>query len=152
MFSGMGNTLRMSIWLFCRWGCERLAHRCISIIEWNICSKAASFHVLTSLLCLIKIDLSFLKKNEADQTRNLRSACLSLRRKEKGKKRLSMSFAMQKKKYKWAPRHYNGRTKHGRFASVYLSIRYIFFSPINDELIYFFDISNWTNMRRAHAP
>lgn len=97
MFSGMGNTLRMSIWLFCRWGCERLAHRCISIIEWNICSKAASFHVLTSLLCLIKIDLSFLKKNEAEQTRNLRSACLSLRRKEKKKKRLSMSFAMQKK-------------------------------------------------------
>lgn len=43
-------------------------------------------------------DRSFLfKKNEADQTRNLRSACLSLRRKEKGKKRLSMSFAMQKK-------------------------------------------------------
>lgn len=95
MFSGMGNTLRMSIWLFCRWGCERLAHRCISIIEWNICSKAASFHVLTSLLCLIKIDLSLLKKNEADQIRNLRSACLSLKRKEK--KRLSMSFAMQKK-------------------------------------------------------
>lgn len=96
MFSGMGNTLRMSIWLFCRWGCERLAHRCISIIEWNICSKAASFHVLTSLLCLIKIDLSF-KKNEADQTRNLRSACLSLRRKEKKKKDCQCHLQCRKK-------------------------------------------------------
>lgn len=97
MFSGMGNTLRMSIWLFCRWGCERLAHRCISIIEWNICSKAASFHVLTSLLCFIKIDLSFLKKNEADQTRNLRSACLSLRRKEKKEKDCQCHLQCRKK-------------------------------------------------------
>lgn len=62
--------------------------------------------------------------------------CLFKSKKEKKKKIVNV-ICNAEKKYKWALRHLNGRTKHGRFTSVYLSIRYIFFSPINDELIYF---------------
>lgn len=42
-------------------------------------------------------DRSFLLKNEADQTRNLRSACLSLRRKEKKKKIVNVICNAEKK-------------------------------------------------------
>lgn len=42
-------------------------------------------------------DRSFFFKNEADQTRNLRSACLSLRRKEKKKKDCQCHLQCRKK-------------------------------------------------------